>query len=139
MYEHRVTKVYYINKAVLLRGGRRSFCERRKGLCRRADLPPVPSGKTKKLSSSLFLTYSYVQRTDNTARSGGRESGVSGFSSARKEKSSKTTKVKEREVLKKPVHRSEQTTASPEGENIVFAKVKHSDGLSWVSPEKGRS
>lgn len=72
------------------------------------------------------------------ARSGGRESGLSGFSSARKEKSSKTTKVKEREVVKKSVHRSEQTTASPEGDNIVFAKVKHSDGLSWVSFSKSR-
>lgn len=35
-------------------------CKHQTWSCR-ADLPPVPSGKTKKLSSILFLSYSYVQ------------------------------------------------------------------------------
>lgn len=76
-------------------------------------------------------------RTDNTARSGGRESGLSGFSSAWKEKKSlKTTKGKKREVVKNSDHRSEQMTTSPGDENIVFAKATHSRGLSRANMKR---
>lgn len=102
--------VYCMSEIVLLCGVRRPFCGRQKGLCAVSCCLPntkhVPAEPTflpclletlKRAIQEFVLDLFMNARINNAARSESRKSGPLGFSSARKEKSLETTKVKGRE------------------------------------------